>query len=154
MWWRITRREFVRQQGEGNRRAMKQIVDSGMVPGLLAYEGDTPIGWVSVAPREDFASLNRSPNLRPVDDKPVWSIVCFYVDPEHRGKGVLSKLVAAARDYALSQGAQIVEAYPREPGRRLSSELAYMGLVPAFKEAGFVEVLHRSPARPILRYQM
>lgn len=152
MWWRTTRREFRRQQGEGNRQAMKRIVDSGTVPGLLAYEGETPVGWVSVAPREDYPSLNRSPNLKRIDDRPVWSIVCFYVDPRQRGKGLLPKLVAAARDYAVGQGAWIVEAYPREPGGRISSELAYMGLAPVFKEAGFVEVLRRSPARPILRY--
>lgn len=148
MWWRTTRREFSRQQGEGNKRAMKQIVDSGKVPGLLAYEGETPIGWVSVAPREDYPSLNRSPNFKRVDDKPVWSIVCFYVDPAHRGKGVLTGLVAAAREYALSRGARIVEAYPREPGRRISSELAYMGLAPVFEEAGFVEVLRRAAGPP------
>jgi hypothetical protein len=29
MWWRLKRSEFERQKGEGNRLALKRIVDSG-----------------------------------------------------------------------------------------------------------------------------
>jgi hypothetical protein len=29
MWWRLKRSEFERQKGEGNRKAIKRIVDSG-----------------------------------------------------------------------------------------------------------------------------
>lgn len=74
-----TRREFEKRKGEGNRRAMKAIVDSGKLPGLLAYLETQPAGWCSVAPREEFSSLDRSPLLKRLDDQPVWSIVCFYV---------------------------------------------------------------------------
>ncbi len=35
MWWRLTRKVFEQQQGEGNRRAMQAIVASGRVPGIL-----------------------------------------------------------------------------------------------------------------------
>jgi len=152
MWWRTTRREWMRQRGEGNRRAMKRIVDSGEVPGIVAYVGGEPAGWCSVAPREVFPSLNRSPTLRHVDAEPVWSIVCFYVAPKYRGSGLMASLLAAARDYAVSKGARIVEAYPREPGD-LGPPQAYMGIVPAFAKAGFAEVLRRSPRQPIMRWQ-
>lgn len=37
MLWRLTRKEFERQKGEANRQAMKTIVESGEIPGLLAY---------------------------------------------------------------------------------------------------------------------
>ena len=37
MLWRLTRKEFEAQKGEGNRRAMQRIVNSGEIPGLLAY---------------------------------------------------------------------------------------------------------------------
>lgn len=75
MWWRLTRREFEQQQGEGNRQAMKAIVESVQVPGILAYAAGEPVGWCSVAPREHYGSLNRSPVLKRLDDTPVWSIV-------------------------------------------------------------------------------
>ena len=55
MYWRIPRREWQRQKGEGNRLALKRIVESGEVPGLLAYAGSRPAGWVSVGPREVFS---------------------------------------------------------------------------------------------------
>jgi GNAT superfamily N-acetyltransferase len=151
MWWRLTRRQWTRQRGEGNRQAMKRIVDSGEAPGIIAYVGGEPAGWCSVAPREVFASLNRSPTLKRVDDEPVWSIVCFYVAPERRGSGLMASLVSAARDYAVSQGARIVEAYPREPGG-LGPPEAYLGVVPAFAKAGFVEVARRSAKQPIMRW--
>jgi len=57
MWWRSTRREFEERKGEGNRRALKAIADGGKVPGILAYLGQEPVGWCSVAPREEFGSL-------------------------------------------------------------------------------------------------
>ena len=79
MWWRLTQREFDAQKGEGNRRAMKAIVDSGRVPGVLAYHEGQPVGWCSVAPREEFPRLGRSRILKPVDDEPVWSVVCFFI---------------------------------------------------------------------------
>lgn len=84
MWWRLERSKFNKQKGDGNKRALKSIVDSGRAPRLLAYAGDQPIAWCSVAPREDYPVLGRSRILKPVDDKPVWSVVCFYVDKRFR----------------------------------------------------------------------
>jgi GNAT superfamily N-acetyltransferase len=95
MWWRLKRSEFERQKGEGNRKAMKTTVDSGEVPGLLAYAGDVPVGWCSVAPRDSFPVLNRSRILKKIDDMPVWSIVCFFIDKKSRNRGVSVQLLRA-----------------------------------------------------------
>ena len=76
MYWRLRRSEFEQLSGDGNREMLKAIVDSGEVPGILAYTGEQPIGWCSVAPRADFSTLDRSRILKPVDDEPVWSITC------------------------------------------------------------------------------
>jgi hypothetical protein len=43
MWWRLSRKEFEAQQGEGNRQAMKAIVESEHVPGILGYSGGKPV---------------------------------------------------------------------------------------------------------------
>ena len=72
MWWRITNKEFEANKGEGNRMAIKDLVDKGTIPGILAYDGDQAIGWCSVAPREEFTRLERSRILKPVDEQPVW----------------------------------------------------------------------------------
>jgi GNAT superfamily N-acetyltransferase len=151
MWWRQSAREFETLGGEPNRRSLKALVDQGRPTGLLAYEDGTPVGWVSVAPRADFGRLNRSPKLFPVDDEPVWSVVCFYVTPRRRGSGVASALLDAAVAAAAAAGAAVVEAYPIDPGEgRAASAGAYTGLLGMFLAAGFEEVVRRG-GRPIVR---
>jgi GNAT superfamily N-acetyltransferase len=155
MWWRVTRREFEENHGSRNRSAMKRIVDSGEVPGILAYADGDPVGWCSVAPRERFASLERSRVLRRIDDAPVWSIVCFYVSRDFRGTGLSGVLVRAAVDYVRSEGGRIVEAYPTVPrGRRLQSASSFMGLPSWFERAGFEECARPSRAKAIMRYRI
>jgi hypothetical protein len=58
MYWRLSRSQFEDQHGELNRRNMKALVDSGIIPGILAYAGEEPIGWCSIAPREEFPPLH------------------------------------------------------------------------------------------------
>ncbi len=152
MWFRLRRRDFDRNSGEQNRQAMKDIVDSGEVPGLLAYAGGEPVGWVSLSPREKFPHLEHSRTLKRVDDQPVWSIVCFVVDERFRRRGLMTKLLQAAIDYARQRGAKIVEAYPVEPQKALSGYSGYTGIASAFRKAGFVEVLRRAEHQPIMRY--
>lgn len=155
MWWRSTRREFESRKGEGNRRAMKAIVDSGKVPGLLALLGKEPVGWCSVAPREEFSSLERSPVLRRLDDLPVWSLVCFYVARAWRGQGVAEALIGGALNYVRRCGGSIVEAYPTPPkDTRLAPVSSFMGLPAMFTRKGFVECARPSPRKLIMRCRL
>src|SRR6185437_9512007 len=114
--------------------------------GVLAYRDSEPVGWVSVAPRETYAALERFKALPRIDDLPVWSVVCFIVDRYERGHGLTLGMLRAAVAYAVSQGAVIVEGYPVEPGARLYT---YMGSVATFREAGFEEVARPTEGRPI-----
>jgi GNAT superfamily N-acetyltransferase len=126
-------------------------VQAGEVPGILAYDGERPVGWCSLGPREAFPRLERSRNLKAVDDRPVWSVVCFFVDRSCRRRGVSQALLLAAVEYARSRGARLAEGYPTDPGTKRPDPSVYTGLVPAFRKAGFVEVLRRSERRPIMR---
>jgi GNAT superfamily N-acetyltransferase len=47
-----------------------------------------------------------------VGDEGVWTILCMFIRRAWRGKGVTHVLLEGAVDYARSNGAQIVEAYP------------------------------------------
>jgi GNAT superfamily N-acetyltransferase len=153
MWWRLKRSEFERQKGEGNRKAIKRIVDSGEVPGILAYANGQAVAWCSVAPREAYPALERSRTLKRVDNKPVWSVVCFFVAKPFRGRGITLKLLRAAIEHVVKNGGKIVEGYPIEPKvGRIPDAFAYTGLVSTFRKAGFVEVASRSERRPIMRY--
>lgn len=130
---------------------MKRIVDAGAIPGIIAYSGTVPIGWCSSGPRESFPALERSRVLKRVDDLPVWSIVCFFVTRPWRTKGVTVQLIEAAINYARKHGARVIEAYPFDPRKRQPDAFVWTGLASAFRQAGFIEVLRRSPARPIMR---
>ena len=153
MWWRIKRVEFEQQQGEGNHEAMCSIVESGKVPGILAYSNGEVIAWCSVAPRGDYPVLDRSPKLKRVDDQPVWSIVCFFVGKDYRHMGLSSKVLQGAVEYASQQGARIVEGYPIEPKKDRTPDIyAFTGMASTFKKLGFQEVARRSESRPIMRY--
>ena len=153
MWWRIKRAEFDRQTGEANRKALKRIVDSGTVPGILAYLNGKPIGWCSVAPREQFPVLDRSPVLKRFDDKPVWSIVCFFISKAFRRQGLSKLLIKGAVDYARKNRAKIVEAYPADKEDSKNTSLdAFTGFLKTFSNIGFEEVIRRSEKRPMVRY--
>jgi GNAT superfamily N-acetyltransferase len=153
MYWRLKRSEFTAQQGEGNRLAMRSLVDSGSTPGLLGYLDGHSVGWVSVAPRLEFPVLNNSRILKAVDDQPVWSVNCFYVVRRSRRKGVSAALIKAAVRFAADHGAQVVEGYPVDPKKGAYPDAyIYSGAMSAFKQAGFVEVLRRSETRPIMRF--
>lgn len=155
MWWRLKRSEFNLQKGEGNKEAMRRLVESGRVPGLLAYDKSEPVGWISVAPREEFQALERSRILKPVDDNAVWSVVCFFVDKHYRGKGITVRLLEGAKEYVRRNGGAILEGYPVDPENERSPDVfVYTGLANAFKKAGFSEVARRSKTRPIMRYEL
>jgi GNAT superfamily N-acetyltransferase len=152
MWWRIPRKEFEQQQGEGNRAAMQQIVESGEIPGILGYAAGEPAAWCSIAPRERFAALNRSRVMKPLDDLPVWSLVCLFVAKRYRGAGITVPLIEAAVDYARQQGGRIVEAYPTVPqDGPLAPVSSFMGVPSVFQRAGFVECARPSRSRMIMR---
>ena len=153
MWYRLRQSEFNTGQGEGNRLAMKAIVDSGRAPGILAYIESQAVGWCSLAPRQDFSRLTRSRNLAPVDDQPVWSVVCFYVKKGYRRQGLTVALLKEAIEFARQGGAKILEGYPLDKDNT-PDPYAYHGLESAFRKAGFVEVARHSPTRPIMRYYL
>ncbi len=153
MWWRLTRREFENQQGDGNREAMRAIVESGQVPGILGYADGEPVAWCSVAPRDEYASLNRSRILKRIDESPVWSLVCLFIAKSQRGKGATAEVIAAAVDHARSNGGTIVEAYPSiAKSKNVSPFTSFMGLPGMYKKAGFTEVAQPSAAKRVMRF--
>jgi GNAT superfamily N-acetyltransferase len=90
--------------------------------------------------------------LKPVDDQPVWSVTCFFVEKRFRRQGITIELLKAAVAHVRSQGGRIVEGYPVETTDTMPAPFIYTGTASAFQQAGFQEVTRRSPTRPIFRY--
>jgi GNAT superfamily N-acetyltransferase len=132
MWWR----DRSLAHGEPKKRAMAKLVRGGCEPGLLAYERDRPVGWVAVAPREEYTVLMRSPQYRPRDeDEDVWAVTCFVVDKPEQRRGVAAALLDAAVAHAFARGAVAVEAYPHA-----AKGDDYMGGLELFERAGFTRL--------------
>jgi len=138
-------------EAQANRAALKALVDSGEPPGLIGYRGKVPVGWVSIGPRDDYAKLRRSPVMKPVDDLPVWSIICFVVPSQYRRQGVARSLLAGAIDYAKERGATLLEAYPVDKPARSSDDAMWFGAKSMYDAVGFEEVARRKANRPIVR---
>jgi len=161
-YFRVRGRTWSNSTPGQNRKVLEGAVADGdkvdRAPGLVAYDGDEVVGWVSVGPRTDYERLTYSTVLAPVDEQPVWSIVCFVVGRRSRGQGVARALLEAAIDHARDHGATILEAYPVDvPSRtRVASANVYQGTLSMFERAGFEVVARRqhnaaSLVRPIVR---
>lgn len=160
MFWRQTGRENHTNWGEANRRALRARVDGDAPPpGLLAYLGDDPVGWVSVAPLGEFGRIRRSPILRPPagtgGTAGAWSVNCFYVAPEGRGRGLVAVLLSAAADHARAHGATAIQGYPLDVGsREIHPDELFTGALRTFTAAGFTEVVRRSEGRPVVQLEL
>jgi GNAT superfamily N-acetyltransferase len=150
MTWRLSRAEFDANKGDKNKRAFKKLVQK-QPPGILAYDGKDPVGWCAIAPREDYVRLAQHRTLKPIDDKPVWSITCLFVVKQYRRQKLSTALIDAAARWAKSQGARMVEGYPTEPGQTLPDPFIYTGVVASFERAGFTEAKRTSATRAIMR---
>jgi GNAT superfamily N-acetyltransferase len=158
MFWRLDRASYQKFQGEGNKAVLRSLVLEDHVPGVLAYVDGKAAGWCSVSPREEFAALENSRILIRVDDRPSWAITCFFVAKGFRQQGLARALLEGARDYAISQGAKIVEGYPIDlqapqlKGQKLTRYSGCMGIASVFRSLGFIEVAHASETQLIMRY--
>ncbi len=130
------------------REAMRHRIEGGVPVGLLAYDGDEPVAWCSIAPRPTYRSLGGPKDYA---DRPeaVWSIACFFVTRPWRGRGVTRLLVEAAVAEARAQGAEIVEATPVEPD---APSYRFMGRTTVFADAGFVPAGTAGHNRTVMRF--
>ena len=154
MYFRLKKAAFVEGKvNDGNKDAMKELVLAGEPTGVLGFYDGVPIAWCAFAPRTHFIKLAASRVHKPIDDKPVWSITCFFVDKAYRRMGVSVAMLKGVIAYARQQNIGIIEAYPTIPTQEtLPDSFAWIGLFKSFERAGFTVVDRTSKHRPMVRY--
>jgi GNAT superfamily N-acetyltransferase len=149
-FWRLRSKDFAALKVPQLRERLEAEARSDEPPGLLAIdEGADPpraVGWVSLGPRSSFQRIVHSKVIPAIDDRPVWSIVCFAVSATARGQGVGTRLLDAAVSYARDRGATALEAYPVtvDDGEPIHAESAFTGTLPMFERLGFEVVADRA----------
>jgi GNAT superfamily N-acetyltransferase len=134
---RLVAGEIAALGGGSRERAMRRLCERENPPGVVTYLDREPVGWCNIGPRSEITRLVRSRLIRPIDDVPVWSIICVVVRAGHRRQGVTGHLIEGAVAYAASRGAPAVEAYPVDPPGRMDLTMAFVGTRAMFERAGF-----------------
>jgi len=145
MVWRRASAEAKQNDGASRKRQMMERIAAGVPVGLIAYDGDTPVAWVSIAPRQTYRNLG-GPEAAP--GEMIWSLVCFFVPRRRRRQGMTARLIAAAVAHARKNGATVVEAYPVDAA---APSYRFMGFVPVFERAGFSEIGRAGRRRHVMR---
>jgi GNAT superfamily N-acetyltransferase len=136
MRWRMRSADFTAAGRDGRIEALAAAARSGQPTGVLAYLGEDPVGWCSIAPRESYRAVLASRVLPVAGGADVWSVTCFFLAPAVRRSGLLPPLLDAACSYAAASGADVIEAYPWPGG----ASYRYMGARELYAAAGFSEV--------------
>lgn len=133
--------------GQGDREAaMRALAARRSRPGVVTYRDGVPVGWCHISPRTEIPRLVSSKLIRPIDDVPVWSIICVVVRGGYRKLGVTRELIEGAVGYAARRGAPAVESYPVDPPGRMDITMAFVGTRAMFERAGF-SVVGRTDAQ-------
>ncbi|MES2702762.1 MAG: GNAT family N-acetyltransferase [Bacteroidota bacterium] len=156
MYFRLKKDEFTAgKQDDGNKEAMKALVWDGKPTGVLGFYEGQPVGWCALAPRTDYPKLAASRVHKPIDDEPVWSVTCFFIDKAFRRMGVSVAMLKGVIDLARKENIKVLEAYPTIPTQpTLPDSFAWIGLYKSFERAGFTVVDRTSKSRPMVRYYL
>jgi len=149
---RLSSKEFSENKYDGNKKSMQNLVNANKPTGLMATYKNEPVGWIALAPREDYTRIERSRALKKIDDKPVWSITCFFVKKEFRKMGLSQSLIKGAVAYAKKNKIKTLEAYPFIPySDKVPAAFLWFGILSAFTNNGFKVVRQNSKSRAMVR---
>jgi GNAT superfamily N-acetyltransferase len=146
MRWRLPSAQYQKIGRDGRAAALRELVAAGQPVGVLAYQGEHAVGWCSIAPRESYAAVLASRVIPRLPGEGVWSVVCFFLAPQVRRRGLLPPLLEAACAHAAQAGARVAEAYPWPGG----ASYRYMGTRDLYLAAGFRDVTVPG-GRPVMR---
>ncbi len=154
MQCRLPTDEFEASKGEGNRLAMKALVESGRIPGIIVYNDNEPVGWCSLGNREDFPRLPKSHEVKIIDEQ-TWIISCLFIRKDWRRRGIKRTLLKHLITYCQTKGAKVLESHQCNSSfSKYPDNFAWTGIEKAYEAVGFVKVDEPLDKRPIMRYHL
>ncbi|HET6769538.1 MAG TPA: GNAT family N-acetyltransferase [Chitinophagaceae bacterium] len=155
MFFRLPSKIFQENKPDGNKKMMKALVNKSQPQGLIASLDKQPVGWIALAPREDYMKLENSRAFKRIDDKPVWSITCFFIKKEFRRIGLSQQLIKGAIDFAKKKKIKTLEAYPAIPyNEKVPHAFLWVGVLSSFIKNGFSIVHQSSKGRAMVRIDL
>lgn len=157
MWPFLKGKDWQAMPREARRDALKDKVDQGPAPGLLAYRDGQAVGWIASGPREEYVRFQLARTSKPLETdsqdliRATHAVTCFYIRSGHRKGGLMARLLDAAVDHCRSRGATYVDACPIESDKSLQWGEGFVGIASVFRRCGFDEIARRSPKRPLMR---
>jgi predicted GNAT family acetyltransferase len=145
---------------QSNKEHIRERIEAGPPPGLLAMREGVADGWMQIGPRLDVPEWNNAGRASaPMDasdasDAGVWAISCFFVKTKARGQGLTHQMVAAGVEHARRNTARCLEACPIDQSRDSRSLGLFVGSTRVFEKAGFTRAVIRKPGRPLMRLEL
>ena len=139
---------------------IRERIQAGPPPGVLAFDDGQAIGWMQIGPRADVPEWNNAGRgSAPVAagdafDPSVWAISCFFLRSKARGKGLSHGLVSSGLVFARENGARFVDACPIDRSKSSRSVGLFVGSTRVFEKAGFSKLVERKAGRPLMRYAL
>ena len=155
--WRIEKGEdWKKVKGAVAKARLRIGILNGTTQGIVAFDGETPIGWCTFGPRDSFPRLNRARSLQCTDSSRVWSLPCFFVLRSYRGKGVSKAMLKHALEAMREKGVQIAEGYPSKPNKdgQYIAAFSWTGTISLFEKAGFKMVGNAEGSKRRVRKQL
>jgi GNAT superfamily N-acetyltransferase len=149
-WWRVSRSVWTKSSKAEKRDMFRRSIEGGAPVGIVLYEDRMPIGWSAIAPRSDYPTMAKSRVAYPIDSLESWCISCLFVRASHRRRGLMTRLILDAADFAFRSGAPAVDAFPQRSGRSGFVE-RFVGVEKSFLRAGFRVVENRGDNRLAVR---
>lgn len=122
--------------------------------GVVAHLGENIVAWMKLTAADRVKKLYDQRLYKNLpcfsgDREHVFTVGCFFIDPEFRHQGLAQRLLAAGVELARTAGAVAIEAFPRR-GELLADEEVWTGPFSVFEKEGFA-VVHEFAPYPVLR---
>lgn len=155
----VLENKVARETTRGARRDLlrEQIATLDPPRGVVALDGDEPVGWCGVEPRTRLRHVLATrlviANTRyELDDPAVWAVYCIVVSSEMRRRGIATKLLELAIEHAKRNGARAIEGYPIDTSKR-DGKLPpgfSTGTLGMFEKEGFVPLASLPSGRTLV----